>query len=239
MSLGEVFSDSLPSVKNTYRLPPELALTYDDIYYFDENTLIGTVSGDIQSGRFFFIDLATNNLSWIPNFPQQNLEVPKQKTGYLYSSATTFHNELGIIASGMKLFDRIDFVNMSSKEVFTSVQQDNAELKEVDLNSDSRLFPLETKFFYQRAFGTDKYAYFLYSGSTELESTQDRMKPLQLHVFDWAGRPIYKAQLDNNALGSFFVDERKWTLYAINHGREIESEILVSYDLSNLKGEKF
>lgn len=251
MNLKEMINNINAEPIISHKLPPELALTYKEIYAIGDNEFIGTVEGDVigfsggkKAGRFFRLEMDKKNIEWMPNFPKQKLKVPQDKIGYLYSSTSTFNDRTKQIASAMMLYDRIDIVDVMRDEVLTVVQEDKVKLKEVDLRDDNRLFPLETRFYYSLAYSTDRYVYLLYSNTSEKQSVefsqgkQPNVPKLQLHVFDWNGTPIYRGQLDKWALGSFFVDEKSWKLYAINNQPENEDDMIISYSLAKLGNEK-
>lgn len=235
----------------SYKLPTELAMTYDDIYAVSDNEFIGTVQGNIfdftddpKAGRFFYLNMSDKKIKWTPNFPEQKLQGPKEKLGYLYSSHTTFNNSTNQIASALRYYDRIDIIDVVKDKALTVVQEDNVKFKEVDLTDDYRLTPLNTRFYNGLGYSTDKFIYFFYSNTTAQQGI-DFYKGLtsnypnqELLVFDWNGNPIYHAQLDRFNLGSFFVDEKTWKLYAIDRSPENEDDMIISYSLPNLLIEK-
>lgn len=238
VSLTKMINDIDSEPEISYRIPPELALSYKEIYAVSDTEFVGTVAGEQLGGRFFHIDMKKKTADWMPNFPKQNLKVPEHKIGYLYSSAAAFNRKTNQIASGMYLFDRIDIVNVLEEKVLTIFQEGNSEIKEVDLRDDSRLFPLKTEFYYTRAYSTENYIYLLYANNTEQQIAESRKSPTELHVFDWDGNPIYKGQLDMHSLGSFFVDEKTRKLYAINYQPEDDDDMIVSFTLSKFVNEK-
>ncbi|KYG80519.1 TolB-like protein [Roseivirga ehrenbergii] len=235
----------------SYKLPPELAMTYDDIYAVSDNEFIGTIQGNIfdftddpKAGRFFNLNMSDKNIKWTPNFPEQKLQGPKEKLGYLYSSHTTFNNSTNQIASALRYYDRIDIIDVVKDKALTVVQEDNVKFKEVDLTDDYYLTPPKTRFYNGLGYSTDKFIYFFYSNTTAQQGI-DFYKGLtsnypnkELLVFDWEGNPVYHAQLDKPSLGSFFVDEKTWKLYAIDGYPENEDDMIISYSLPNLLGEK-
>ncbi len=240
-------SSAEPNV--SLRLPAELALSYKDIFAINNNEFIGTIEGDIiglsgneNAGRFFRFEKG-EPITWIANFPEQKLEVPQKKVGYLYASRVAFNNQTNRLASGMVYYDRVDFVSVLNNEVITVVQEDNQEVNEVDLNGDGYLIPLDVTNFYVSAYGTKNFVYFFYSNSTNqqvvdyYDGKSSSISNLQLHVYDWNATPIYRAELDKWALGSFFVDEQTWQLYATDSDPVSEDEIIVSYQLPKLLNE--
>ncbi|WP_421978326.1 BF3164 family lipoprotein [Roseivirga seohaensis] len=235
----------------TYKLPPELAMIYKDIYAISKTEFIGTVEGDViaysgdpKAGRFFHLNINDKSIKWIPNFPEQKLQEPKDKLGYLYSSKTTFNNNTHQIASGMSYFDRIDIVDVMKGKALTVVQEDNVIVREVDLRHPSTLIPPDTKHYYKLGYSTDRFVYFLYSVTTPQQGSDfwngliSNYPNIQLHVFDWQGNAVYQAEFDKPSLGSFFVDEKTWKLYAIDGYPENEDDMIISYSLPNLLIEK-
>ena len=235
----------------SYKLPPELAMTYKDIYAISDNEFVGTVeadvigiTGNLKAGRFFHLNMNDKSIQWTPNFPEQKLQEPKNKLGYLYSSRTTFNNTTHQIASGMKHFNRIDIIDVLKDKVLTVVHKDNVKVREVDLRHESFLIPPDTKYYYSSGYSTDRFIYFLYSNTTPQQGSDfwngliSDYPNIQLHVFDWEGNPIYRAEFDKPSLGSFFVDEKTWKLYAIDGYPENEDDMIISYNLPNLLNEK-
>ncbi|NVK86254.1 MAG: hypothetical protein HWE21_18145 [Cytophagia bacterium] len=230
----------------SYKMPYEVGMLYDDIYALSDTEFFGTVEGNVvdftgeNSGRFFIADIKKKSLNWIPNFPTQSLKTPPEKVGYLYSSNTILNKHTHQIASAMKYYDRIDIIDLKKNSVLTIVQEDKTELTEVDLNDKKHLIPLKTRSFYGGGYSSENYMYFWYLDTTVQQGvdfynvkTSDYPNRT-LHIFNWAGEPILKVQLDKHNLGSFFVDENSWMLYAIDHDPVNEDEVIVSYQLPNL-----
>ncbi|MFY0594263.1 BF3164 family lipoprotein [Roseivirga sp.] len=249
ISLEKMIGDINTEPELTHTLPPELALAYKDVFSISDDEFVGTIEGDIiglsgdpNAGRFF--QFSGKDIKWTPNFPKQDLEVPQEKVGYLYSSRSAFNNNTQQLASAMLYYDRIDIMDFRSHEVLTVMSNDKSKLKEVDLRDDHSLIPPDTKHYYIGAYGTENYFYCLYAGTTTqqardfIDGNNSEYPNLQLHVFDWKGNPIYKAHLDKWTLPSFFIDEKSWKLYAIDGMPEEEEEVIISYDLPNLLDEK-
>jgi hypothetical protein len=155
ISLSGMLKDMSTEPIISHKLPPELAMTYKDIYAISDTEFVGTVEGDVfsfsgntEAGRFFHLDMSDKEVNWIPNFPEQNLKEPKKKMGYVYSSKTTFNATTNQIASGMRYYDRIDIIDVKKDKALTVVQEDNIEVQEVDLRDDFRLIPPSTKSYY-------------------------------------------------------------------------------------------
>lgn len=246
LGLKDMIEDIGTEPAISLKMPYEVGMLYDDIYAMSDTEFVGTVQGNVvdftgeNSGRFFISDVRKKSLNWIPNFPNQSLETPPEKVGYLYSSQTTWNEERKKLASGMSFFDRIDIIDPFKNSVLTVVQEDNKELKEVDLGDDHYLIPPNIRYFYGQGYNTNSYIYFLYQKTTGQQSMDfydgkvSTLPNLELHVFDWNGNAILKGKLDRHNLGSFFVDEKTWNLYAIDHDPEKEDEVIVSYQLPNL-----
>jgi hypothetical protein len=244
ISLTGMLKDKSTEPVVSHKLLPELAMTYDDIYAISDTDFIGTVEGNIydftndpKAGRFFQFNIKNKKIKWTANFPEQKLQEPKNKLGYVYSSQAIFNNRTIQMASGMRYYDRIDIIDVVKNNVLTVVHEDNTEVQEVDLRDDFRLIPLSTRHYYGSGYSTDRLIYFFYSNKTAQQSS-DFNKGLtsdypnrQLRVFDWEGNPVYHAQLDKPNLGSFFVDEKTWKLYAVDGSPENEDDMIVSYQL--------
>ena len=244
------FKDILNNIntepETSLKMPYEVGMLYDDIFALSDTKFVGTVQGNVvdftgeNSGRFFKADVKNKSISWIPNFPEQTLENPEGKIGHLYSSETVINLQSNLLASAMRFYDRIDIVDVTENKVLTIVHEDEVEPKEVDLRHDSRLIPPQTRYYYGKGFATANHLYFWYGNFTEQQSIDyfdgkiSEFPNLQLKVFDWEGYPVLKVQVDKHNLGSFFVDEKTWTLYAIDHDPEKEDEVIVSYQLPNL-----
>ncbi|WP_323757605.1 BF3164 family lipoprotein [Roseivirga sp.] len=251
ISLSGMLKDVNTEPILSYKLPPELAMTYKDIYAISDTEFVGTVEGDViafsgdpEAGRFFHLNMRDKKIKWTANFPEQKLQEPKKKMGYLYSSKTTFNAATNQIASGMRYYDRIDIINVKKDNVLTVVQEDNIEVQEVDLRDDFRLIPLSTKSYYGFGYSSEKLIYFSYSNVTSQQDIDffggltTNYPNIQLQVFDWKGNPVYHAQLDKPSLGTFFVDEKTRKMYVIDGYPENEDDMIVSYTLPNLIYEK-
>lgn len=247
LSLNKMMSNENAEPEVSLKMRPQIAWIYADIYAVSDNEFIGPVTGDIigvtedkEAGRFYRYNVKDQSISWMPNFPKQKLSVPQEKIGYLYSSASTFNSKTKKIASAMKFYDRVDIVDVIKGEVLTIVQKDKVGLKEVDLKDERSLIPPETMSYYTRAYSTERYIYLIYSNITYQEGNEvfqgigQNVPKEQLHVFDWKGIPVFKGELDKWALGSFFVDEKTWTLYAINNEQEDEEDMIILYSLPKL-----
>lgn len=251
VSLKEALNNPDAQPLITHKLPPELAMTYDDVYAISDNEFVGTVEGDIAestddkaAGRFFWFNTNDKSIEWVPNFPKQDLKVEKEKIGYLYSSKSAFNTLTNQIASAMRYYDRIDVIDVVAKEILTIMEEGKQQVVEVDLRDSRYLIPLDVKLYNGYVYGTEKYIYHLYSVTTGqqgvdfAQGNKSTFPNLQLRVFDWKGNPIYKAQLDRWSLDSFFVDEHSWKMYAIDYERENEDELIISYDLRQMTDEQ-
>lgn len=222
-------------------LPPELAMTYDDVYAISDKEFVGTVQGDLgdydEFGRFFRFEVGNSQISWVSNFPKQELKVERDKIGYLYSSRSTFNPATKQIASAMKYYDRLDVIDVAKNNVLTIVEKGKEETEEVDMRHRRSLIPPDVKTYSSYVNSSEKYIYQLYRVSTGndereyFEGNKNVMSKFQLRVFDWEGNPVYRAVLDSINLFSFFIDEVSWKMYAINYDRENENEFIMSYDL--------
>ena len=231
------------------KLPPELALAYKDVFAVNDSEFFGTVEGDIiglsgneNAGRFFRFKTGSE-ISWIPNFPIQELEVPQNKIGYLYSSRVAFNPKTQQIASGMLYFDRVDYIDILNEKVITAVQESKVDTEDVNFNGDNYLIPPSVTNYHVSAYGTENFAYFFYSNATNQQAIDyydgkiSSFPNLELHVYDWKGNPVYKAELDKWALNSFFIDEDSWRLFAVDSDPEEEDQVIISYQLPNLQNE--
>jgi len=210
---GEINKNQL----NPVYMPPEVNDAVNVINLKD-NIYIG--SGSYSKGEFFVYNSITKNLYWkdyIEIFddaylnkineydllPELKLGIIKIKPDKSMFVKTNIYNPL------VYVFDN----NMDLK--FTIANQN---LKPPVLDDGKKSFSSETKMYYTNCYLTDKFIYTVYRNCSLEEYNNYECNNVEIHAFDWEGKPISKYYLNEGIapMSSFVIDEQRLKIYTIN-----------------------
>lgn len=123
---------------------------------------------------------------------------------------------------GMRFFDQINILDMKGKDNLTITTSE--QLYDLDDIKEKRVVP---NIIYSCLQCSDDKIFALYMDQS-FSDWQRKEKPVEIHVFDWSGQPLYKIDIPQY-LSYFSIDFKGKALYGLTYGEEI-----YRYDLSAL-----
>jgi hypothetical protein len=208
----------------------DLVMGWLDLYPIDNRFILGTSFNN--RGRVFRWDRVAGTVKYIPNFPAPTVPVPRDQIGNFYYSFSAYNPKRKIMASALQLFNEVDFFD-DTAQLVRSVQFNDVSRGQPLLRTDGYPYPDETKFYFSRAYGTDRFLYLMAEDRRVMNRLSSGLA-FYLKLFDWDGNYLGKWKLERFNLGAFAVCERYQKIYAINYGPDMESYPIITYDLSNL-----
>jgi len=232
LNLDLLLSDSLETYDYTIDLDPKLGLT-QSLYFTEDSILISSAGIDSwEPGRLKFLDIA-NDSSWTsPYFPRlADTSLNPHDYYMLYFSYIHYNPKLGLIASTMDAFDRVDVFDIEGELNRSNIGQSDIYLTEnTNLKTDQGITPYPI--YYRHSTSSDKLIYGLYYNQLNIEIDQVEINP-KILVFDWQANLI-KTFVVNENLTTIEVFQDDSFLIGID---QLNEKILI-YDLTNKLGTK-
>jgi hypothetical protein len=228
LNLNKLINDSIENYDYTFQIESRHGLS-QSVFFINDSTVISTSGVDSwEHGRLKFYNLK-QNLSWVttlfPILEDANLSPYEQYM--LYFSYIHFNPQLGLIASSMDAFDRIDIFNLEGELVNSFKGEPDTHLtKNKNLTSNGGIPPYPVYYKYSTA--SDRFIYGLYYNqlNTEIEKVEVKTK---IRVFDWEGNWIKTFTVDEYLSNIEVYEDDSYII-----GIDKVNEKIIKYDISRL-----
>ncbi len=174
----------------------------------------------MEEGRFQLYDLDGNFLQRGGEYPFRGNEMDVMTAFALYQGSYCANPNEDYFAIGGHYCNSLEFYEIKNDKVILHKKYEIADAKG-QMNNGVK-FDNDCPIAYAYAYGTEKYCYMVYIGSTYAEAKNGTM-PRKIRIFDWKGNYIKSYEPDLN-IYAFCVDEDHHCIYGIVRNEQNKGE---------------